>query len=204
MNEFDIKAKTWDMNAMHLDRSRAVAAEMGKMIPLRNDMKVLEYGAGTGLLSFQLKDSFASVTLLDSSEKMVEICREKIAVSGDPHMKTLLMDLQHQDLHEQFDLIYSQMVFHHVVDIEGMIGKFHTLLSTGGYVAIADLYSEDGSFHGMDVTDVHRGFDIEKLARQMEMKGFRNVQHKKVYVMKRSSEQGSVKEFPTFLLVGQK
>ena len=204
MNQFDIKSQTWDMNAMHMDRSKAIAGELEKMIPLDKRMKVLEYGAGTGLLSFLLQDRFAELTLLDSSQKMVEICKEKIAASGAKHMKTLLMDLEHEDLHEHFDLIYSQMVFHHVVGVEPMIAKFSGMLTPGGYLAIADLYPEDGSFHGLDVHDVHRGFDVELLSSQLVSAGFKNIRRTKAFVVKRGNTDGTVAEYPVFLMVGQR
>ena len=57
-----------------------------------------------------------------------------------------------------FDLIYTLMVLHHVGDVETIIRKFRGLLNPGGYLAIADLYSEDGSFHGEGFSG-HMGFD---------------------------------------------
>ena len=55
------------------------------------------------------------------------------------------------------------MVLHHVNDIEKIIGKFYRLLNPGGYLAIADLYEEDGSFHGDGFTG-HKGFNMDSLS----------------------------------------
>ena len=63
----------------------------------------------------------------------------------------------------KFDLIFTQMVLHHVTDIERIINKFHQLLNPNGYLAIADLYEEDGSFHGDGFTG-HKGFNIDSLS----------------------------------------
>jgi len=55
MSEFDARAREWDKDRMHMDRSVAIAAELEKMIPINHSMKALEYGAGTGILSFLLR-----------------------------------------------------------------------------------------------------------------------------------------------------
>ena len=47
----------------------------------------------------------------------------------------------------KFDLIFTQMVLHHVSDIETIINRLSQLLNPGGYLAVADLYEEDGSFY---------------------------------------------------------
>jgi ubiquinone/menaquinone biosynthesis C-methylase UbiE len=44
-------------------------------------MKALEYGAGTGILSFLLSESFSEITLMDNSQEMVNVMHEKV-ISG--------------------------------------------------------------------------------------------------------------------------
>ncbi|MEI8115879.1 MAG: class I SAM-dependent methyltransferase, partial [Bacteroidia bacterium] len=63
MSEFDARAREWDKDKMHTNRSVAIATELEKRIPLNSSMKALEYGAGTGILSFLLKDKFSDITL---------------------------------------------------------------------------------------------------------------------------------------------
>ena len=48
MNEFDIKAVSWDQNPMHWDRSAAIVNELLKQVNVNKEMTALEYGAGTG------------------------------------------------------------------------------------------------------------------------------------------------------------
>jgi len=88
---------------------------------------------------------------------------------------------------------------HHVDDYEAIIYTFYSMLNQEGYLAIADLYSEDGSFHGPDVK-VHLGFDPEKLTEIFRNAGFKNIKYKTVFEVKRES---GIK-YPVFLLVGQK
>jgi tRNA (cmo5U34)-methyltransferase len=201
MSEFDARARDWDKNQRYFERSEAVARALQEMIPLHAGMTALEYGSGTALLSFALKDRFSEITLMDNSHEMTLVAREKITAQNVQHMKALFFDLEHEDFTGKFDIIYSQMVMHHVNDIDAMLSKFRTLLNPGGYLAVADLYSEDGSFHGEGFNG-HLGFDVETFADKLKFAGFGNIEHQQCYVISKTYEDGSVKEFPIFLLTG--
>lgn len=199
MSEFDARAREWDKDKMHMDRSLAIAAGLEEMIPLEPSMKALEYGAGTGILSFLLKNRFAEITLMDNSTEMIKVCVEKTDYHKTNHILPICFDLEHKDYDGSFDVIYNQMVLHHVVDYESIVGTFYSLLNPGGYLAIADLYPEDGSFHGLDV-QVHLGFDPEKLAEILKQIGFKNINYKTCFEVKRESGL----KYPVFLLVANK
>ena len=199
MSEFDARAREWDKDKMHMDRSVAIAAQLEKMIPLNPFMKALEYGAGTGLLSFLLKDRFSEITLMDNSQEMIKVCVEKTEFYQTNHILPIWFDLEHKDYDHHFNIIYNQMVLHHVNDYEAIIYTFYSMLNPEGYLAIADLYSEDGSFHGPDVK-VHWGFDPEKLTEIFRNAGFKNIEYQPCFEVKR--ESGA--KYPVFLLVAQK
>lgn len=200
MNEFDIKAPEWDKSDMHRDRARTVAGEIIKEIPLTREMKALEFGAGTGLLSFMLKDYLKEITLVDNSEGMVKVLSEKLKAEKTDTMKVVKADLEHEDLSlGSFDLIYTLMALHHVGDVETIIRKFHSLLRPGGHLAISDLYSEDGSFHGEGFYG-HHGFDPVSLAALLGKNGFTGINHHKVYVIDKKTSDNSSKKFDIFLM----
>ena len=203
MSEFDNRAGDWDKNQIHIQRSEAIATELINRVPLTNKMTALEYGAGTGLLSFILKDRLAAILLMDNSQEMIKVTESKIAASGNRNMKALQIDLEKEDYEGQFDIVYNQMVLHHVNNIDLIISKFHALIKPGGYLAIADLYSEDGSFHGEGFTG-HMGFDVDLLKLQLENHAFINVEVKLCYVIKREDEKGEIKEYPVFLIIANK
>ena len=199
MNEFDARAREWDKDKMHMDRSVAIAVELEKMVPLNLSMKALEYGAGTGILSFLLKDRFSEITLMDNSQEMIKVCVEKTEFYNDTHIFPLWFDLEHKEFDGKFDIIYNQMVLHHVNDCEAILYTFYSMLNPEGYLAIADLYTEDGSFHGPDVK-VHLGFDPENLIEILKFIGFKNIEYKTCFEVRR--EPGI--KYPVFLLVAQK
>jgi len=199
VSEFDDRARDWDKNQRYIDRSEAVAKAMLEMIPIQKGMKALEYGSGTALLSFVLKDQFAEITLMDNSREMIAVTEEKIAEQNIVNMKPLFFDLEHQDYDGKFDIIYNQMVMHHVNDIDAMLQKFHSLLNPGGYLAIADLYAEDGTFHGEGFNG-HLGFEVNQLGAQLKKSGFENSKNKQCFVIKKKNIQEAELEYPIFVL----
>ena len=204
MNEFDIKAREWDQNPMHWDRSKAVTEKLLKTIPVTHGMTALEYGAGTGITGFLLRDHLKEITMMDNSAEMVKIMNEKIRESGASNLNTVFFNLERKDWKgERFDMIVTQMVLHHVNDIENIIRKFQLMLNPGGYLAIADLYPEDGSFHGEDFTG-HKGFDVDMLSVMVRQKGFINVTHQKCFVIDKKISPTNTRQFDVFLLTAEK
>lgn len=202
-NHFDQVAKTWDINPIHTLRTKAIAEKLLNTIPVNKEWKALEYGSGTGLLSFALMDHLAQITLMDNSVEMNEQAKSKIKDTGVSHLKTVLFNLEEEDYQQEtFDLIFTQMVLHHVQDIDAILMKFNAMLSDGGYLVVADLYSEDGSFHGPGM-DVHPGFDPETLIGQVKQAGFENPLLEPCFEIRRPGDPKE-KVFPVFLLVATK
>jgi len=200
MNEFDIKAAEWDMNPMHHDRSVAIAKAIMEKVPLNKNMNVLEYGAGTGITSFILRDHVKEITLMDNSAEMVRVMNEKITSAKVKNLRSMFFNLETDDYHgTTFDLIFTQMVLHHVVDTGKIINKFHHLLNAGGWLIIADLYEEDGSFHGEGFTG-HKGFNIESLSAILRNYNFSGISHSTCFVIDKNISDTETKQFEVFLL----
>ncbi|NJM12270.1 MAG: class I SAM-dependent methyltransferase [Synechococcaceae cyanobacterium SM1_2_3] len=198
--DFDDKAKTWDSDPVKQERAEAVAATMRQRIPLSSAGRALEYGCGTGLLSFALHTDLGSITLADASPGMLAVLEAKLAAAQLDHLHPLQLDLTCDPLPaDRYDLIYSLMTLHHVADIESLLRNFHALLQPDGWLAIADLDQEDGSFHGAGFTG-HCGFDREILRAQLVAAGFRGVEFSSCYRMKKATDQG-IREYPLFLAV---
>ncbi len=111
------------------------------------------------------------------------------------NLNVLNFDLEHNDYNDgKFDFILTQMVLHHVADIDAIIRKFGKLLNTGGYLAIADLYEEDGSFHG-DGFNGHKGFDPDKLSEILRKNQFRNISHKSCFIIDKEISETETKQY---------
>lgn len=198
--DFDAKARTWDSDPVKRERALAVAAALRQRVPLARDWRALEYGCGTGLLSFALHADLGQITLADCSPGMLAVLAEKIAAAGLAHLRPLALDLlTDAPPPERYDLIYTLMTLHHVADTNRLLRAFHDLLRPGGWLGIADLDREDGSFHGPGFTG-HHGFDRAELKVQLTAAGFGEVDLSTGYVMKKVTAQG-MREYPLFLAV---
>ena len=200
---FDSKARQWDENPVFQERARKIADALGAMVPLSRDMSALDYGSGSGLLSFPLRDELGRITLSDTSGGMLAVAREKIAAQGIGNMTPLQADLSVAGLPDtRFDLIYSSMALHHIPDTDAILAAFHAHLNPGGWLGIADLDQEDGSFHGMEV-DVHHGFDRDTLTERARRAGFSDVAFRTVFEIEKDKPAGK-RAYPVFLRVARK
>jgi cyclopropane fatty-acyl-phospholipid synthase-like methyltransferase len=55
MSDFDARAATWDDDPAKGERAQAIADAIVRTAPLSDAMRAMEYGCGTGLLSFMLR-----------------------------------------------------------------------------------------------------------------------------------------------------
>ena len=204
MTNFDEQAKNWDSDPKKVERARAVAEAIRNAIPLTLTMTALEYGCGTGLVSFALQSNLGQITLADTSQGMLDVLSEKIAASGVTNMHPTRLDLSTDPIpDERFDLTYSLMTLHHIQDAKGILKKFHALLEPSGILCIADLDKEDGTFHTDGTTDVHLGFERSELRKWVEDAGFTDVNFSTAYEIKKKIDDVE-KIFPVFLLTARK
>jgi ubiquinone/menaquinone biosynthesis C-methylase UbiE len=198
---FDKRAKNWDDDPMKTARAQAVAEGIRAHVPLATHMSGLEYGCGTGLLSFALQPHLQQITLADSSPGMLTVLQGKIESCRIANMRPMKLDLTNDPLpQERYNIIYSLMTFHHIPDTNKILRDLYKLLASPGYLCIADLDSEDGSFHGLDFLG-HKGFDRDSLAQQARNVGFRNTDFSSVFTISKGTPP---KEFPVFLMVAEK
>ncbi len=200
---FDRKARQWDENPLFRERAERISAALRRRIPLSRTMTALDYGCGTGLIAFQLQAELGQITLMDSSAGMLAVAAEKIAAQGLGHMSVRQLDLSAEPpAGERYDLIYTSMTLHHIPDTERILRVFHDLLNPGGWLAIADLDREDGSFHGPEV-DVHHGFDRAELARKAQAAGFTVLAFDTVFSIDKVTDAAS-RSYPVFLMTARR
>ena len=204
MTNFDERAKDWDSDPKKVERARIVADEIRKTVTLSREMNAFEYGCGTGLLSFALQGDLGQITLADTSQGMLDVLAEKVTAAGVTNMHPVRLDLAVDTLPAQkYHLTYSLMTLHHIHDTQDVLKKFHLLLQPGGYLLVADLDKEDGSFHTDGTTDVHKGFAQSELRKQVEAAGFTDVKFTTAYTIRKKIGDAE-KSFPVFLMSARK
>ena len=176
MGNFDDKAADWDRDPAKVERAREVAEAVAAAVPLRPGTRLLEYGAGTGLVSEALGARVGPATLADSSAGMRAVLTEKVASRRLPGGRVWDLDLETDEVPaERFDLAVASLVLHHVQALDRVLAGLTELLAPGGHLCVADLdRAEHGTFHEHDF-DGHDGFDRTELAARLETAGLVDV-----------------------------
>lgn len=84
----------------------------------RETPTVLDIGAGTGLFSSFVKEKYpnARMTLIDLSEKMMDVAKERFNHYED--IQYVVSDYTEYEFKQKFDLIISSLSIHHLSDEE--------------------------------------------------------------------------------------
>ncbi len=195
---FDNAAAQWDQGDTRQNIAQSVFHTIVSRIALDNTMNIMDFGAGTGLLSFKIAPIVHSVTGVDLSEKMLEQITAKN--SDTVWVKVACQNIISEPLVEQFNGIVSSMAMHHVEDTASLFKTFYSHLKCGGFVALADLEAEDGSFHSHGNEGVcHFGFERDGLRDTMEKAGFTNVRFHHAYTVEKETQN-----YPIFVVTAVK
>jgi ubiquinone/menaquinone biosynthesis C-methylase UbiE len=203
MNEFDEMAATWDDDPKRVKRAVSIAQSMKAALDMSQFQHALEYGSGTGLLSFALKDELKKITLMDESGEMIKVAKEKCKAAQIEHFYPVQMDLMQEayTTAEPFDLIFILLTLHHIEDTEGILSRFKDIMPPGGVLALIDLEKEDGSFHDREFHG-HLGFDRAELETKVKKAGFQPFHYEVVYEIKKG-EGTDQKNYPLFLMLAR-
>lgn len=201
---FDEKAKTWDTED-RIIRANDISQEIISGLDLPKDTSAMEFGCGTGLVSFNYIDKFDKITLIDSSQGMIDIVNEKIENYKTKNISAFCMDFTKGERpNEKFDFIYNSMVLHHIPDTRAILFDFYKRLNKNGILSIVDLDRENGGFHSKEQNfEGHNGFDQEELTDMLIELGFEIIESKSFYTIKKmvGTEE---KEFNLFIIKAQK
>ena len=195
---FQEKAQDWDVNDMVKALSMGIGSAILDNVTLDESMQVMDFGAGTGLITAHVANKVGKVTAVDVSEAMLEKLAAKEELRGK--VEIVCQNIIEQPIGTQFDLIVSAMAMHHVEDTDKMIKRFAEHLKPGARVALADLDEEDGSFHPEDAKGVyHAGFDREAFMDKLDAQGFKDIRFVTAHTA--SKEE---KKYPIFLALASK
>jgi len=195
---FKDKADDLDANDIPRQLSVNIGASILSNVALEDGMQVMDFGAGTGLITSQVAGKVSKVTCVDVSQAMLEKLASKEELKGK--VDILCQDILEQPIGKEFDLIVSAMAMHHVEDTDKMVQRFSEHLKPGAQAALADLDEEDGSFHPADVQGVyHSGFSRDGFKKILEKHGFKDINFYDAHTVTKEE-----KSYPVFLAVATK
>lgn len=172
MNYFDQVAKVWNTKERE-NRTFKIYKKMHEHFFQDNkERTALEIGSGEGLLASLVASSFKEVTCIDASSNMrkesqkrfSQIGIENISVHDESFIKTT---------GGKYDLIYSMLAFHHIVDVEEELNILRGLLKEEGKLILVDLDTVSPDFHkDFPDFDGHDGFSKEEIETYLKNTGF--------------------------------
>ncbi len=168
---FDNVASEWDrikhnyiqdmlpfMVATNFIQSGAVAADIG---------------TGTGEVLLTLAESAGKVLGIDSSERMLDVCRDRIAQSKLDNVELRLGDAEALPLDDaECDTVFSSMLLHHLASPQQGIAEMSRALAPGGKVVIIDLVRHTNDWTREVMADLWLGFTEEQIQAYLREVGF--------------------------------
>ncbi len=172
---FEEKANDWDMRDHVKALSDAIGSAILSKIHFTETMNVMDFGAGTGLISSHIVAKVNKITAVDVSIAMLDQLVSKPELQGK--VEAVCRDITVDPMNLQCDVIVSAMAMHHVKDTDNLIKVLGSHLKPDGQIALADLDTEDGNFHAENTKGVyHYGFDRQELKNLLEENGFKDIE----------------------------
>lgn len=196
-DHFKDRAKEWDNASIRVNGAKKIADAIDKEIKLHNQMEILDFGVGTGLLGFDIATKVKKVYGVDTSANMLEKLKAKN--TKDLSIDTYCQDIIKSPLEKSFDGLVSSMTLHHVEDLKAFFKTIYKNINENGFIAIADLEIEDGTFHSDNTGVFHFGFNEKELCKIATDAGFCQVSFKNINTINKPH-----RDFGVFLLTAKK
>ena len=120
-----------EWNASLYDRQHGFVAAYGssllQFIPQNAEQSILDLGCGTGALTEQLSGMGHRVLGVDSSPEMIERARAQ-----HPELEFALCDALNLPYEGEWDVVFSNAVFHWIGDHGALLRSIHRALRPGG------------------------------------------------------------------------
>lgn len=196
-DNFKDKAASWDKGSTRVNGAKTIADAIQRNIKLNSSMEIMDFGVGTGLLGFEILPHVSSVLGIDTSAKMIKQLNQKN--TPECFIESLNRDIVQNPLEKTFDGLVSSMTLHHVENLELFFTTIYKNIKKDGFIALADLESEDGTFHSNNTGVFHFGFDSDVLQKIVKDAGFTNIKIQNINTIEKPQ-----RNFEVFLLSATK
>jgi len=174
---WDDRAATWEeQKEAHTYADQAFATlepVVEEHIGPWEGLRVLDFGAGTGLLTAKLAPLCREVVALDLSPKMIGVLDDKVAREGWENVVGIAGELQalaetRSELRESFDLIVASSVCSFLPDFPAELVRLASMLRAGGLFVQWD-------WHADEAGDWARGFTSDDLTAAYDRASLRAI-----------------------------
>jgi len=202
--DFDKEAAAWDENPGRVRMTNSIADAIISRIKLHGGMDVLDFGAGTGIITVRISPLVHTVTAVDGSRGMLDVLQSKVRSLEQTNVKTQWLDFETgETIRGSYDVVVCSMMLHHVGEISPLFDQFFNVTRDGGYICLADLDPDGGQFHGNNEGVVHFGFHRMELKNALASAGFSALSDCTAAEVVKPVDGGK-RSFSIFLITGRK
>jgi len=120
-----------EWNSTLYDKKHDFVAEYGKglleFVPKNDGQAILDLGCGTGILTVQLADLCNKIVSVDNSQSMIDKAKERFG-----NIEFLVCDALALPFVNEFDVVFSNAVFHWISDHDTLLKNIHKVLKPQG------------------------------------------------------------------------
>ncbi|MFD1672707.1 class I SAM-dependent methyltransferase [Agrilactobacillus yilanensis] len=169
-NIFETLAKRYDTPKQQA-LATTIRAKIQTKLPETAQKTLLDYGAGTGLISLPLAKKFKKVYLVDTAAEMLKISKIKIKQQNLTNVTLQQQDFASTTPTIQADVILLSLVLLHIPDTKKILTSLYQTLHTNGQLIIVDFDKNTAVHH----PKIHSGFDHNALEKLLADIGFKEI-----------------------------
>ncbi len=143
---------------------------------IRPDTVAVDVGTGTGDVLVALARAGVKVIGVDSSEKMLQACRQRAEAAGLDHVELRLGGAEALPVADgECETALSSMLLHHLADPAGGVRELARAIRPGGKVVIIDLLKHEKEWAREVMADVWLGFSEGQIRQWLAAAGLVDV-----------------------------
>ncbi|MGE4399230.1 MAG: class I SAM-dependent methyltransferase [Campylobacterales bacterium] len=171
-DRFDAAASEWDKSQTRVNIATKITSQIIKNIPLQNNHTVMDFGCGTGLVGLNIAPLVNKLVGADLSTEMLKNFKSKADAQQLTNVDILELGADSHLGDSKYDAVVSAMTVHHIEKPSELFARFASAIKSGGYLGVADLAKEDGTFHDNNTGVYHYGFTPEEFTEFFTQNGF--------------------------------
>lgn len=172
-SQFNQIARNYDNNE-RIKLAKTISSELNLLFNKGTYDSLLDYGGGTGLVTFDIEHHFNHITVLDASPKMVGICNTKIKTLNKTNIAAIEGDLLTSNnilLHQTYDVILLSLVLLHSGNYMALLQQLVTQLNSNGLLIIVDFDKNENVNH----PNIYNGFEQKDIQKSLRTIGLSNI-----------------------------
>lgn len=171
-----------EWNSTLYDKKHDFVAEYGKglleFVPKNDEQAILDLGCGTGILTVQLAELCNKVIGVDSSQSMIDKAKEQFG-----NIEFMVCDALALPFENEFDVVFSNAVFHWISDHDALLINIHKVLkpqgllvcefgANGNIATIENAFEKACNSLGYDYEPKFNFPTVENFGKLLENNGF--------------------------------